>query len=195
MALPLKTIPNWVPTIIKPKILFVTENYPKNPDAIHENTFFYRTLNKDILPMRPNNLLNNICKTIGIKGADEKEKLNNFLNEKKYFLIDTYRSGQIMSTKLKNETITDTNWIDNILHDLLHIKPQQIVFTCVGSNGMLLPVLQKEACNRKLSIFDALIKNPSGKNNQPVFHSPSNRAYPIFHEQIKEAIENKSLIL
>jgi hypothetical protein len=39
MAPPIITIPNWVPNYVQPKILFVTENYPRNPNDITNNTF------------------------------------------------------------------------------------------------------------------------------------------------------------
>lgn len=195
MAAPLITIPNWVPNNINPKILFVTENYPKDPNAITNNTFFYRKLhpNPNIQIIGANNLLNNICRTMNIIGATECDKLCAFLWKRKYFLIDTYPSGQRMSNQLINITINNNAWIDNILDDLLHINAQQIVFTCVGSNGKLLPRLINRANQRGLTIFNTLVQNHLGKNRY-VFHSPSNRAYPTFDQQIQSAIRNRLLL-
>jgi hypothetical protein len=41
MAHPLNTVPEWVPNpVVAPNILFITENYPNDPDAEMNNTFF-----------------------------------------------------------------------------------------------------------------------------------------------------------
>jgi hypothetical protein len=193
MAAPLITIPNWVPNKVQPTILFVTENYPKNPNDITDNTFFYRTLNPIININGANNLLNNICRTMNITGVTEADKLDNFLNQRNYFLIDTYPSGQVMSTQLINITINNLPWIDNILDDITYLNPQQIVMTCVGSNGQLFPRLLNRANQRGLNIFNTLIQNPLGRYNN-IFNSPSNRQYPIFNQQIQNAITNRLLI-
>jgi hypothetical protein len=193
MAAPLKTIPIWVPNVVNPKILFITENYPKNSNAVIKNTYFYRTLHPQIQINGTNNLLNNICKTMNIVGATEFEKLDNFLYKNNYFLIDTYPCGQQMSAQLIKATINNISWIDNIIDDLLHINPQQIVFTCVGSNGMLLPNLISRSNARGLTLIkNTLIPNHHG-NNKKVFHSPSNRAYPMFNTQIQSAIKSNLL--
>lgn len=194
MSVPLNTIPAWVPNIIKPDILFVTENYTKNPNAIHGNTFFYRSLHKTISIKGTNNLLSNICKTMGIAGADESEKLNNFLRDKNFFLIDTFPSGLNMSRKLIRDTKNDIDWIDKILDDLVIIEPKQIVLTCIGSNGELLPALLGRAKFRKLKCLDVLVHNPE-LGHQFIFNSPSNRQYSTFNRQIHLAIEDKLLVL
>jgi hypothetical protein len=186
MAHPLKTIPNWVPNVINPKILFITENYPGDPDAINNNTFFYRTLNPQITKYGSNNLLNNLCNAFNIPGDNENIKLNNFLN-RNYFLIDTFPHGQRMSTNLINQTINNPAWIDSVLDDITFINPNQIVLTCVGSNGTLLPELSNRAMQRGIAILSNLIGNNLGRN-QFVFHSPSNRAFPTFRNQINHAI-------
>jgi hypothetical protein len=192
MAAPIITIPNWVPNNVQPTILFVTENYPRDPNAITNNTFFYRTLNPIININGANNLLNNICRTMNIMGVNEYEKLDNFLNQRNYFLIDTYPSGQVMSPQLINITINNDVWIDNILEDILYLDPQQIVMTCVGSNGKLLPRLLNTANQRGLNIFNTLVQNPLGRYNN-IFNSPSNRQYPTFNQQIQNAITNQLL--
>ena len=81
MAEPLNTIPNWVPNIDNPTILFITENYPKDPDDILNNTYFYRSLNTQINSNGAYNLLNNLCRSFRINGENENEKLNKFLFE------------------------------------------------------------------------------------------------------------------
>ena len=193
MAKPLNTIPEWVPNIDKPNVLFVTENYPKETDANTENTFFYRTLNPNIQIIGANNLLNNICTTMGILGDNESDKLSNFLFQKKYFLIDTYPSGEVMSPQLINRTINNVDWINKILDDILHLEPHQIVMTCVGSNGQLLPRLINRAKDRGLNIFNTLVQNQLGRIKD-VFNSPSNRQYQTFNQQIQHAIVNRLLI-
>ena len=70
MANPLTTVSDWVPNILNPKILFITENYPDNPNNIIGNTYFYRTLNQNIHIFGANNLLNNICKVPGCNLSD-----------------------------------------------------------------------------------------------------------------------------
>lgn len=57
MAPPIITIPNWVLNNVQTRILFVTENYPRNPNDITNNTFFYRTLNPIINLNGANNLI------------------------------------------------------------------------------------------------------------------------------------------
>jgi hypothetical protein len=194
MAEPLNTIPNWVPNIDNPTILFITENYPKDPDDRLNNTYFYRSLNAQIELKGSNNLLNNLCRTLNIIGETETEKLNNFLFERNYFLIDTFPSGQPISEQLINLTINNIEWIDTILDDLVHINPQQIVLTCVGSNGRLLPLLINRAEQRGLQILDAFVQNPL-RNNETLFFSPSNRAYSTFNMQIDSALNQNLLFL
>jgi hypothetical protein len=128
-------------------------------------------------------LLNNICRTMNIMGVNEYEKLDNFLWQRNYFLIDTYPSGQVMSNLLIRNIINNDVWIDNILDDILYIDPQQIVMTCVGSNGQLLPRLLNRANQRGLTIFNTLVQNPLGRYNN-IFNSPSNRQYSTFNQQI-----------
>jgi hypothetical protein len=190
MAHPLKTIPNWVPNKINPRILFITENYPRDPNALNKNTFFYRALNPHITIEGSNNLLNNLCKVFNITGFDENKKLNNFLN-RDYFLIDTFPHGEPMSKNLINQTTNNLEWIDSVLDDITLINPHQIVLTCVGSNGRLLPELKNRAEQRKLTILSKLID--LGPNN-PVFHSPSNRAFPTFRDQINHAIAQGKIV-
>ncbi len=188
MATPLRTIPTWVPNKMNPAILIITENYPKDPDDKSNNTHFYRSLNTEIQLKGANNLLNNICKAFKIEAETENERLNLFLNEKNYFLIDTFQSKQAMSTSLIKTTLKDKEWIDAIIDDILFINPEKILLTCVGSNGKLLPVLEKRAEEKGLNIFERVIINPTKVNdkNKKLFHSPSNRAFPTFKEQIDE---------
>ena len=68
MAEPLNTIPDWVPNVDNPTILFITENYPGNPDVLERNTFFYRSLNPNFQILQgSNNLLNNL-RSLNING-------------------------------------------------------------------------------------------------------------------------------
>lgn len=192
MAQPLQTIPNWVPNLINPRILFITENYPGDPNANNNNTFFYRTLNPNINVFGGNNLLNNLCNVFNITGNNEYEKLNNFLN-RNYFLIDTFPHGQPMSPNLINQTINNLGWIDSVLNDITYINPNQIILTCVGSNGTLLPLLLDRARQRGIPTLGNLITNHLGRN-QLVFHSPSNRAFTTFRDQINYAINHGILL-
>ena len=127
-----------------------------------------------------------------ITGDDEKKKLNNFLN-RNYFLIDTFSHGEPMSKNLINQTTNNLKWIDSVLDDITLINPSQIVLTCVGSNGRLLPELKNRAEQRKLTILSKLIINDLGPN-QLVFHSPSNRAFPTFKGQINHAIAQGKIV-
>ena len=111
---------------------------------------------------------------MNIMGVNEYEKLDNFLWQRNYFLIETYPSGQVMSNQLIRNIINNDVWIDNILDDILYIDTQQIVITCVGSNGQLLPRLLNRANQRGLTIFNTLVQNPLGRYNN-IFNSPSNR--------------------
>lgn len=187
MALPLKTIPDWVPNKINPRILFITENYPGDPNAFNSNTYFYRTLNPNITIKKANNLLNNLSASFNINGNNETEKLEAFLNVNNYFLIDTYPCGQAMSNQLINITLINKEWIDQILNDIVHINPEQIVFTCLGSNGRILPILSNRAKERNITILDRIISNTLLQKK--VFYSPSNRAYPGFNLQIQNVIQ------
>lgn len=194
MAHPLITVPIWVPNVINPCILFITENYPKDPNAAAGNTYFYRTLNPAVALGGANNLLNNLCGTLGIIRSNEVEKLNDFMIDRNYFLIDTFPNNHEMGGVLINRILINPAWIDSIIDDILFINPQQIVFTCVGSNGLLLPVLIARAHVRGLSIFNRIVAPPFPLE-RTVFHSPSNRAYPTFHTQIEGAIAIGSLML
>lgn len=204
MAIPLHTIPNWVPNIINPKILFITENYPGDPDALVRNSFFYRTLNTAITVVGSNNLLNNLCKAMGIPGAIEREKLDNFMNDRKYFLIDTFPSGEQMSQELIHRTIGNPAWVNQIIDDIEFLNPQQIVFTCVGSNGVFLPLLEAAAMGRGLTGLFHNVIEPIIPENQRVFKSPSNRwfhdqtiggnIHQGFNSQIQHVINNGNLI-
>jgi hypothetical protein len=187
MAPPLQTIPDWVPNLINnPHILFITENYPGNPNAIDGNTFFYRSLNQNINVQGNNNLLNNICSALNIPGQHELAKLENFY-ARNYFLIDTFPHGQIWDQNLLNQTIQNAVWHDIILNDLQFLNPQQIIFTCERSNGVLLPILRDRALQLNMpNIFNALVSplNTNHNNINPyfgipitneVFKSPSDR--------------------
>jgi len=186
MALPLQTIPNWVPNVINPRILFITENYPGNPNAANGNTFFYRSLNPNINVQGNNNLLNNICSALNIPGQIEVNKLQNFF-ARDYFLIDTFPHGQTWDQNLLNQTIQNIVWHDVILNDLQLLNPQQIIFTCERSNGVLLPILRNRALQLNMpNIFNALVSplNTNHNNRNPyfgipitneVFKSPSDR--------------------
>ncbi len=188
MAAPLKTVPLWVPNVNNPCILFVTENYPKDPGAPKGNTYFYRTLLPRGVAVGANNLLDNLCKTFGIVGANESDKLKEFMFVKRFFLIDTFPSNFPMDKELINTTVMNMSWIDDIIDDIVWINPERIIFTCVGSNGKLLPILMERALERGLSIFDRVVYPPFPKD-RVVFHSPSNRAYPTFDKQIKAVIK------
>jgi hypothetical protein len=194
MAAPLNSVPDWVPNVIYPKILFITENYPKDPNASHDNTYFYRTLRPGGAVGGPNNLLNNLCRTLGIIGASEHEKLNTFMFDRNYFLIDTFPSGCRMNEALIQSTLINFHWVDAIIDDIAYINPNQIVFTCVGSNGRLLSVLTCRAIARRLSVFGGIVHPPFPPGRQ-VFHSPSNRAHTTFNLQILGAIGAGTLIL
>lgn len=205
MALPLHTVPHWVPNIINPKILFVTENYPGYPDALAKNTFFYRALNPVAVTGGANNLLNNLCTATGITETNEHDKLNRFMNVRNYFLIDTFASGPLMSNELIAATIRNPAWVNQIIDDIVLIRPEQIVFTCVGSNGVLLPVLEAAAIGRGLPTLFHTIVNPVTPAGHRVFKSPSNRWFHDqtirgrkhlgFHSQIQEVIASGHLLL
>lgn len=188
MAAPLKTVPLWVPNVTDPCILFVTENYPKDPGAPTGNTYFYRTLHPRGVAGGANNLLDNLCKTLGIVAAKESDKLKEFMFVKRFFLIDTFPSNFPMDKELINTTVMNMNWIDDIIDDIVWMNPERIIFTCVGSNGSLLPILKRRALDRGLSIFERVVY-PSFPPNREVFHSPSNRAYPTFNNQIQALIQ------
>ena len=186
MAIPLQTIPNWVPNVNNPRILFITENYPGDPNDANGNTFFYRSLNADINIQGNNNLLNNICSALNIPGQDERNKLDNFIG-RGYFLIDTFPHGQDFDQNLLNQTIQNMAWHDTILNDLQVLNPHQIIITCERSNGVLLPILNTRALQLNVpNIFNALVSPLNTNHNifnpyfripttSEVFKSPSDR--------------------
>lgn len=194
MAAPLVTVPDWVPNVINPQILFITENYPKDPNAATENTYFYRTLRPGGAIGGGNNLLNNICRTLEINGPNEAAKLNTFMNERNYFLIDTFPSGERMNKDLINNTINDIAWLDQIINDIDQIGPTNIVFTCIGSNGKLLPHLLVRAAERQIEIFNNIVPPPFSAGRL-VFNSPSDWQFNNFNNQIVEAVRNLALFL
>lgn len=186
MVRPLQTIPNWVPNVINPLILFITENYPGNPNATNNNTFFYRTLNPNVNAQGNNNLLDNICSALNISGQNERDKLDNFF-QRDYFLIDTFPHGQIWNQNLLNQTIQNNFWIDGILNDLHFLNPKQIIVTCERSNGALLPILKNRALQIGMpNLFNTIVSPLNTTHNNrnqyfgipqtgEVFKSPSNR--------------------
>lgn len=209
MATPIHTIPNWVPNKINPKILFITENYPGDPNDKFNNSYVYRSLHPTITRNKPNNLLNNLCTTLGIHAADEPSKLDQFMNKKEYFLIDSFPHNSPMNKDLINKTIHNSKWIDQLIDDLVNLNPKQIIFTCLGSNGKLLPKLQERAAQRGIKILDRIVSPISVTIPTKVFRSPSNRwihdqkrkkrnggeiTYQGFTTQIWNAIQSGKLI-
>lgn len=194
MAAPLVTVPNWVPNIINPKILFITENYPKDPDEIHDNTYFYRTLNPHGAIGGANNLLNNLCRTLGINGTTELDMLNVFLHNRNYFLIDTFPHNIEVDDAFITTTIASQAWIDLVIREIAIVNPMQIVFTGIRSNGHMLPILMNRSKRLGLQISNKIVFSTEDKGNF-VFNSPSNRAFRGFDTQIKMAIDKGDLIL
>jgi hypothetical protein len=167
------------PLIIKnPKILFITENCP------NLGMYLYRTLPKNPYLVSPhaNNLLNNLCKATGIKATSEKEKLDAFINNK-YALIDTFVNGLVWDIRTPHHNVKD------IFDDIVYLNPEQIVFTCIRSNGRLFKDINKML---PLKFSGRIIRRFDGKN---VFNSPSNRAFPGFLTQIDEVVKAGKLIL
>ena len=194
MAAPLVTVPSWVPNVINPKILFITENYPNNPDATHANTYFYRTLSPHGAAGGPNNLLNNLCNTLDITEPTELEKLNAFLHDRNYFLIDTFPHNSQVDADFITDTIADQVWIDLMIREIVIINPMQIVFTGIRSNCRMLPILLNRSKKQGFDFSNKIIFSPENKGNF-VFNSPSDRAYKGFDCQIKMAIDEGYLIL
>ena len=183
------TLPVWVELPIDhiTKTLFITENYPGDPeDIINKNTYFYRTLNPSLSKVKgANNLLNNLCKTLNIESDKEEFRLKDFIHKFNYFLIDSFPSGKPMSKHLINETKFNEPWLDKIIEDIEIINPENIIFTCVGSNGILLPILINRAITTgKVDVFKNILLTPDNK----VFKSPSNR---WFHDQKINGITHK----
>lgn len=194
--------PNWVRNLRpnKIKLLIITENYPGDPNGLNGSTYFYRSLLPNTCLKGPNNLLNNLCSALNIGGNSEVAKLNNFL-KRGYFLIDSYPSGAIMSPALISRTTSDTIYLNNFIQEIQSLNPDQIIFTCKGSNKYLLkkiwPGLQKN------NLYH-LIKSESGTlSNTPIkldefkdiiFNSPSNRAFAVFKQQIIANIQSKNLV-
>jgi hypothetical protein len=167
------------PLIIRnPKILFITENCP------NLGMYLYRTLPSNPYPVSPhaNNLLNNLCLATGISATSEMDKLNAFIN-KKYALIDTFVNGRVWDRETPNHTVKD------ICQDIVYLNPDQIVFTCIRSNGRLFKDINSMLPSK---LRGKIIRRFDGKN---VFNSPSNRAFPGFLFQLNQVIEAHRLIL
>ena len=175
------TIENFVePSIIRnPKILFITENCP------NLGMYFYRTLyeNPYTNSRHANNLLNNLCTATRIQEGNEIDKLNAFINKKKYALIDTFVNGQEWDNNTPSHNLKD------ICDDIIFLDPEQIIFTCIRSNGRL---FNKIELGLNENIRSKIIRRSDGNN---VFNSPSNRAFPGFLTQINQVINDGDLIL
>ena len=176
---------DWVPVVNNPHILFITENYPNDPNALN-STYFYRCFNpNNHQPIGSNNLLNNLCNVTQIpnyRGLNEHDRLAAFM-ARGYFLIDTFEHGLPM-----RENPLPINNI-NIVEDITVLNPLQIIFTCVGSNGP-----------RFNEIYNALPENLQNRvvirsEIQPVFYSPSNWGFNGFQTQINHHLENQTLFL
>ena len=179
------TFENWVIPVQNPRILFIAENCPNDPNILG-TTYFYRSENPHLnLTGSHNNLLRNLCEATRIHNfanLDELQKLNAF-KASGYFLIDTYVHGApwgVHTTRIP---------VNQIVNDIVTLDPLQIVFTCIRSNGhrfveisQALPVaLQKRIVTRV--------------DGGAVFNSPSNRAFHGFLHQIDAVIESGELTL
>lgn len=175
------TIENFVePLIIRnPKILFITENCP------NLGMYFYRTLdeNPHSVSRHANNLLNNLCSATRIQEGNEMDKLNAFINKKKYALIDTFVNGQEWDNNTPSHNLKD------ICDDIIYLNPEQIIFTCIRSNGSLFNNIE---LGLPEIIRSKIIRRSDYKS---VFNSPSNRAFPGFLTQINQVIDDGDLIL
>lgn len=161
------------------KILFITENCPK-----YEN-YFYRTLpgNPHLIGGSNHNLLNNLCIATGIMAANEKDKLNIFLNNRKYAVIDTYVNGVPWSLTTPHHNIPD------ICQDIISLNPEQIVFTSIRSNTRL---FTRIVAGLPSHLRTRIIIRTDGGN---VFNSPSDRAFTGFNNQISDVIAARTLEL
>jgi hypothetical protein len=194
--------PLWV-TALRPKLiklLIITENYPGNPKGLNGSTYFYRSLLPNASPKGPNNLLNNLCSALNIGGNTEIAKLNNFL-KRGYFLIDSYPSGANMSPALISRTTSDTTYLNNFIQEIKSLNPDQIIFTCKGSNKYLLKEiwlgLQKNNLHHLIKSEKGTLPNNPIKLDEfkdIIFNSPSNRAFAVFKQQIIVNIQSKNLV-
>jgi hypothetical protein len=178
------TFESWVAPVENPRILFIAENCPNEPNMLG-TTYFYRSENPTVYAAGSHNLLRNLCEATRIPrfaNLNEQDKLKAF-KASGYFLIDTYVHGApwgVHTTRIP---------VNQIVNDIVTLDPLQIVFTCIRSNGgrfvgisTALPVaLQKRIVTRV--------------DGGAVFNSLSNRAFHGFLHQIDAVIESGELTL
>jgi hypothetical protein len=161
------------------KILFITENCP------NYGNYFYRTLpgNPHLIGGPNHNLLNNLCIATGIMAANENDKLNIFLNNRKYAVIDTYVNGVLWELTPPHHNIPD------ICEDIISLNPEQIVFTSIRSNKRLFaPIVAGLPPHLRTRI---IIRSDGGN----VFNSPCDWAFTGFLNQINSVIAAGTLVL
>jgi len=150
------------------KLLIIAENIPDISKA------WCRLLLKNIEPTGANNMLSNVCRCLGIEGPSEKDLLMQLL-DKGIFIIDSYPPGQAWHPLLAPLPISQ------ILEEITHLNPEQIMVTSKRSNKFLVPALL-DAGHQLLPLVD----RPDPREPEDwVFPSPSNRAYQRFHEALK----------
>ena len=126
------------------KILFATENYPKDLLESDGNTYLFRTILHPRLayPIRSNQLLSNLSSVLGVPiMPSEADTLNEFIMVRRYNVYDTYEHGAAWSTHTptccgcgcggRNRCVTQ------IIDDINLLNPEQIVFCYKRSNGRL----------------------------------------------------------
>ena len=159
--------------LLEPNLLIITENCPDLKN------YFYNSID-DSIKGGSTNLLDNICRAMGINGVNEKDKLNKFLVEKKYLLIDSHKHSRNFRDGLVQFDYPQ------ILEDILLINPKQILITTIRSNEQL---------SIKLNL-EPLIANKIVMNKDKyIFPSPSNRSYSGFNKALNDAVELKKIIL
>ena len=181
------------------KIMFITENYPKNMNHVTGNTCVYRLFRhpKKFNTSNENQMLNNLSCAMGIKNPmNELKLLDQFLNKSNYFIIDTYQHGQIWK---KNTPLCGT--INEIAEDINFLNPEQIIFCYERSNTIVFNQLIKKI-NPGIKIVRPVDK--TGKVTGKVFKSPTGQWFHThhykngneilgFYDQIQLAIKYKKL--
>lgn len=176
---------NWVTPVQNPRILFIAENCPNDPNILG-TTYFYRSENPDLnLAGGHNNLLRNLCEATRIHNfanLNEAHRLEAF-KASGYFLIDTYVHGAPWDEQ------TPRIPVNHIVDDIVSLNPLKIVFTCIRSNGNRFDEISRVL---PVAIQHRIVTRVDGHN---VFNSASDRAYPGFLQQINDVIDAGLLVL
>lgn len=181
---------------VRPKILFMTENYPRNMFSVKDNTYLYRKLLHPNVeyPLGTNQLLNNLSVALGLPLLpNESQRLEEFMQ--RYSILDTYMHNTVWTTLTPTSCGCGCNGLRRcvvqIIDKINMLKPEQIVFCYKRSNKRLYKRIVA-GLNPSIRVVNPV--DVYGTRIDDVFVSPTGQWFhdqgicPGFRTQISRAI-------